>query len=204
MPVDRVAMAAENNARWCDAVCRAHGCRCEFVTGAWLCHGTPPPYHSNLVTLGGPEMAAVHADLIRARVEDPGVGSFGFKDSFGCVDVPRAGGDRRFDVLFEASWIWLEAEVRLAGVPGWSRVDDAAGLRAFERAWRGDDANSAASATAQFPESLLRDPGVAFLTGVGASGEVEGVAIVNRTGRVAGLSNVFGPAMADDALWQGA
>ena len=47
---DRVALAAMNNARWCDAVCRAHGLPTEVTATLWICHGLPPRYTSRATT----------------------------------------------------------------------------------------------------------------------------------------------------------
>ena len=111
-------------------------------------------------------------------------------------------------MLFEASWIWREAGRPLPAARHalrWERASTAAQLAAFERAWRGEDTNSAAAPTVtQFPATLLEKDTVTFLAGMSDARRVEGVAIVNRTGEVAGLSNVFGAATPIDELWTGA
>ena len=122
---ERVQFAAENNARWCDAVCRAHGLSCEFTAGAWVMRGTPPPYYSNFVTIrAGEAVSQQQQGLIREIVTSEPGRSFGFKDSFCCIDSVEAGGGRQFDVLFEATWIW--SDVARAGPRNtamrWSRV----------------------------------------------------------------------------------
>ncbi len=108
MRVDGSVLAADNSARWCHAVCRAHGCDCEFRPEAWLNRGTPPPYYSNLVTLGGPGLAREHLHLIRECLEAVPTRGFGFKDSFCCINLDDLPDDRRATLLFKATWIRLE------------------------------------------------------------------------------------------------
>ena len=203
---EQVRVAAENNARWCDAVCRAHGLSCEFTAGAWLTRGAPPPYYSNLVAIRAGEAVSQQQRLIREIVtSDPGR-SFGFKDSFCCIDPVKAGGDRQFDFLFEATWIWSDPACvdRRKTAMRWGRVESEPALLQWERAWRGDAANqSAAGIARQFPDSLLVNRDIAFLAGTSADEEIVAVAVANRTGDVIGLSNVFGRASAAN-LWLGA
>jgi hypothetical protein len=168
--------------------------------------GTPPPYHSNLVTIRAGEAVSRQQELIREIVtSDPGR-SFGFKDSFCCIDPVEAGGGRQFDVLFEATWIWNDA-ARIGPrntAMRWSRVESKSALLQWERAWRGDVANQSAAVIArQFPISLLANPDIAFLACTSAGDEIVAVAVANRTGDVIGLSNVFGRASAAE-LWPGA
>ncbi len=213
MSDDKVRVAAENNARWCNAVCQAHGCPCKFIEDAWFNSGTPPPYYSNMVAMRGGSSAAGQQRLIRETLaENPGR-SFAFKDSFSCID-PLACLDnataerrRRFDLLFEASWIWLDP-ARFVPRPvhlRWTRIETDAELLDFERAWRNDQANHTAIGTPrQFPAGLLADPAIAFLAGKDTDAGVKAVAIANRTDEVIGLSNIFGPGISAAELWHGA
>jgi hypothetical protein len=207
---EQIQAAAENNARWCDAVCRAHGCECEFTAGAWLTRGTPPPYHSNLVTFrAGQAVSQQQQGLIREIVTSDPARAFGFKDSFCCIDPVEAGGGRSFDLLFEATWIWSDA-VRITprkNALRWERIESETQLLDWERAWRGHAANqSAAAAVRQFPTSLLANRDIAFLAGRNADDEIAAVAAANLTGDVIGLSNLFAHPSAADAtdVWLGA
>lgn len=207
MRVDGAVLAADNNAQWCHAVCRAHGCDCEFRPEAWLNRGTPPPYYSNLVTLGGPSLAREHLHLIRECLEAHPASGFGFKDSFCGINLNELPEDRRAALLFEASWIRLDSSRWRSRSQSldWRPVDSTHELRAFEAAWRGEDANEDADPGAtQFPSALLSDPEIAFLAGWSGVGRIEGVAIANRTADVVGLSNVFGSRVALPELWAGA
>jgi hypothetical protein len=210
---EQVQAAAENNALWCDAVCRAHGCECEFTAGAWITRATPPPYYSNLVTFrAGRAVAQQQQALIREIVTSDPARAFGFKDSFCCIDPVEAGGGRSFDLLFEATWIWSDV-VRVGPrqtALRWERVESETQLLNWERTWRGDAANQLASPVVrQFPASLLVNRDFAFLAGRNADNEIAAVAAANRTGGVIGLSNVFAPPAAADKVgaadvWLGA
>ncbi len=209
----RVQAAAKNNAAWCSAVCLAHGCPCRFIDGAWVNPGVAPPYYSNMVTTQGGAIARAHERFIRETLSVEPAREFGFKDSFSsidplaCLDDVNAGGQRRFGLLFEASWIWREPE-RYAPGDGelqWRRATSEPELIEFEQVWRGDSANEAAGATPRmFPPGLLELLDMAFLVGRDAGGRAKAVAAANRTGDVVGLSNVFGPSVGASELWSGA
>src|SRR5436305_12504117 len=84
-----VLEAVENNARWCDAVCRAHGLATRFAGDLWLALERAPRFYPDVVTLR-PEASAAQVPAGAASV----------KDSFACLDLAPAG----FDVLFDAHW----------------------------------------------------------------------------------------------------
>jgi len=203
---ERIEAAARNSAGWYEAMCRAHGCSTEWIADAWLTRGTPPPYHSNMVTLRGGDSAPAQQQLIRDILAATPNRAFGLKDSFCCID-DDAGDGRRFDTLFTASWIWLDAS-RFLPRPTcltWSRIATNAELMEWERAWFGDNPAGAASVGArQFPPALLADPSFAFLAGKTADGRVSAVAAANRKGDVVGLSNVFSGAIPAGDVWPGA
>lgn len=203
----RQIQAARNNAIWCDAVCRAHGCACEFMADAWLNRGTPPPYYSNMVTMRGGESVNAQTHLIRDILQANPHQPFGFKDSFCCIDPTELGVGRRFQKLFDATWIWLEpAKFQPRETPlRWARINSARELIDWENAWRGDAANIAAATNfRQFPAYLLDDPSIAFLSGRARDGSILAVAVANQTDDVVGLSNVFGPSCIATDLWAGA
>src|SRR5438067_1586880 len=86
-----VLAAAENNARWCDAVCRSHGLATRFAGDLWHALGGAPRFYPDVVTLR--PTAAVEDVLACAPAS--------VKDSFACLDLAPAG----FDVLFDAQWL---------------------------------------------------------------------------------------------------
>ena len=68
--------AVINNARWCDAVCRAHGYPGEFGGQLWISAGHALPFYPNAITLS-PDVTAAEA----TASQDPSR-PFAIKDSF--------------------------------------------------------------------------------------------------------------------------
>ncbi len=168
--MDRVALAAYNNARWCDAACRAHGNQTRFTETLWICEGVPPRFYPSAVTLT-PE-AIVGTDIAA------------FKDSFGCVDGAELG----FQKLFEASWIWHDG---VAGEPrfDWRRIQTDDALLSWESGWANSDPG-AASAPRQFPPSLMEDRDISFFSAYDKNEMIAGFAL-SLTDSVVGISNLF-------------
>ncbi len=186
MAGDRAALAAVNNAVWCDAVCRARGGATAWGDGLWHHAGTSPPYFPSAVTLSP---AATNAQVLQALQGRGGEDVVGVKDSFCQLDLGGAG----FERLFEARWLWHEPaagaqpEARLR----WAAVETPALLAAWTAAWWPDPA-SAPPAPAMFGEGLLADAAVQLLAGFDGARLVAGCA-VTRSGGVAGLSCCFFP-----------
>lgn len=178
---DRIVLAARNNARWCDAVARSHGVTCTTDDLAWTASSRTPPYYPDAVTLS-PE--AGEYDVL-ARVDDSDGCSV--KDSWSRLDLSM----EDFARLVVGEWVWLDPRAPSTASTGtsWLRVDSPEAMRDWVRAWASDP-----DAEAILRPSLLDEPGVHVL-GARASDEpgspfVAG-AIVNVTGEVAGLGNVF-------------
>jgi hypothetical protein len=89
--VNRVELAALNNAEWCHAVCGG-----AFDGRLWWSAQRTPELYPDAVTL----VPGVAAAEILARVDD-GEGC-SVKDSFCDLELPG------FDVLFDAQWFWLD------------------------------------------------------------------------------------------------
>ena len=199
----RAERAARNNALWCDTVCRAHGVPGEFTGSVWLNRHRVPRFHSNAVTCRERRGDDARREQLQVMLEAGLPPGWGFKDSFRAIDATGLG----FEVVFEATWIWREP-APMAAPPGdeaarWALVRTEAELAAWEAAWEGDAANASATPQPrQFPPALLDDPAVAIV-GCSRDGVVVAGGIVNRTGREAGLSNVFGPPDRRAATWAG-
>jgi hypothetical protein len=199
----RVLQAAQNNAVWCDTVCRTHGIPGEFHPSMWINRSTTPPFYPNAVTLvDGQDQDAQYAhirDLIAARIPTP----WAVKDSFAALDLAPLG----FTLLFEAMWTCRPATAvrptaRNTDVR-WERVRSAAELHAWELAWRGTPATPVAPAQADlFRPALLADPDMLIVAAYHQHRIVAG-AIANRTGAVVGLSNVFVPDQGAATFWAG-
>lgn len=182
MDKDRAQRAAHNNARWCDAVCRAHGGDTAFGAGAWFNRRASPPYYPNLVTLdpqarGVPALAAI-----------PGEGELGVKDSFARLDFSSEG----FAPLFDAQWIWRPPTppTGTARTLRWSVALDKPALAAWEAAWW-QGVQAGAPPLRLFPPALLAEPGLRFLMGYRPDGGLSaGCALLQGDG-VAGLTCIF-------------
>jgi hypothetical protein len=178
---DRILLAARNNALWCDAVARSHGVSCTIDDGAWTASTRTPPYYPDAVTLS-PEIGEYD---VLARVDDSDGCSV--KDSWSQLDLSM----EDFARLVVGEWLWLDPSVPLTASPGpaWRRLTTPGELSAWVRAWASDP-----DAEAILRPSLLQEPGVAFVAQHASDdpqAPVVAGAIVNVTGAVAGLGNVF-------------
>ncbi|GGO68693.1 hypothetical protein [Nonomuraea cavernae] len=183
-----VIEAARNNAEWCEAVCRTHGITGVFGPRAWTSPVRTPLYYPDAVTLS-PEATA--GDVLDAVDQGPGAS---VKDSFATLDLRPAG----FEVLFEAQWIHRPAPDRETGHAEvvWEVVRDPATLAAWERAcFPGEDGGL-------FRPELLIRPDLAVLAGR-LGGELVCGSVLNLSGRVAGVSNVFAHGCPEDTAWAG-
>jgi len=189
--LDRVAQAALNNARWCDAVCRAHGLRTELTDELWMCHDPPPRFYSRATTLGA--QPAVEARL-RSLLERQPEPASSVKDGFFRVDLTDLG----FTELFQADWLWHPPARDGPTSLAWERVVTDAALLAWEAVWEG--APRPVGQARQFPPTLLEDPDIAFLAGR-RDGAIAVVSALNRSGPVVGLSNAAGADAASDDGW---
>jgi hypothetical protein len=168
-----IAAAARNNAEWCDAMCRAHGIAGEAGEDAWTWPVRTPPYYPDAVTLR-PDVDV--AALLERIDSGPGCS---IKDSFATLEVPG------FEILFDASWMRRPPGSATPPAAEWNVVSD---LDEWERAW--------GEPLGLFLPALLADG--RFLA-ARRDGRIVAGAILNRTGDVIGLSNVFG-----DDPWPGA
>ena len=179
---DRVLRAADNNARWCDLVCRSHRVPTATQDGLWVALRRSPYLYPDAVTLA-PGLTA--GDVLRSVEDGPGCS---VKDSFADLDLAPLG----FDELFRAHWIFREpAPSPGGGAPSWSIVDADEGLDEWARA---------AGLSGTLQSDLLRDPSVRILATCGPDGIGAG-AVANRTGSLVGVSNVFTTTIAADEAW---
>ena len=169
--------AARNNARWCNAVCFAHGNSGRFLEHMWVSAQPVPRFYPNAVTLSGGEAEiAEQRQTVRILQKSHLPGRWSVKDSFGTLDIARLG----FEVLFEANWIRLEH-------PAEHRRKQGSGIT-WERASHGQDA---------IHPGLFSDENFALFCGRRAGAMVAGGTLY-RAENVVGISNVV--AEADDAV----
>jgi hypothetical protein len=184
-------IAARNNAEWCDILCRTHGISGTFDADAWAAPRRTPPFYPDAVTL---DPAADEASILE-RI-DTVAPDCSIKDSFATLDLAPFG----FELVHEAEWIYRDPQAApSAGDPRarWRPVEDDAELVAWEAAWDVDGAD-----LGLFTPELLSDPSVTILGGYAGTSIVAG-AIVNRTGEVVGVSNLFAADGNVDDAWIG-
>lgn len=175
--LDRIALAARNNAEWCDAVTRSWGGSSRFEPELWINPGAAPPFYPNAVTLTSMETVPV------AITEAPR--DFAVKDSFHTLDLAPLG----FALLFESMWIWRDARpMKGDGPAAWRVIRDAAALACWEAAWRGGE-----PAPSPFRPALLEERDHAVIAGE-IDGRIVAGCIASRSAAVVGISNLFGPA----------
>ncbi|MCO8269169.1 hypothetical protein M1L60_01035 [Actinoplanes sp. TRM 88003] len=159
--------AVRNNADWCSAVLRSHGLGYTFGPRAWRSAGPTPPYYPQAITL---RPTATAADVLPAK---------GVKDSFATLDLAPHG----YTELFTAQWIRRAAGPATGDA---ERVTKPDALAEWQRAWHGRDDEP----PDVFRPTLLADPSVSVMA-VRDGGRLLGGFALNRTGAVAGVSNLF-------------
>jgi hypothetical protein len=170
--------AARNNARWCNAVCFAHGKSGRFLEHMWVNAEAVPRFYPNAVTLSAAEQDIdEQRQTVRILLKSHIPGRWAVKDSFQTLDIARLG----FDVLFEANWI-RKAHPRAAAATS--------GLT-WERS---------SQPSADLPAGLFSDANFALFSGK-RDGVVVAGATFYRTETVVGLSNVVAEAADEVAVW---
>jgi len=163
--IPTAAQAALNNAAWCAAVIRAHGGTAHFAPSLWWSVAPSPPLYPRAVTLA--PALDVGAQQRLARLEDGDA----VKDSFAALPLDG------FDLLFDGTWFWRPPT---DGGPAPVAVRGETAFARWIAAW--------GEGEGILPPALLRDPSVAVL----ALGAFDAGCILNRSGEVVGLSNLFG------------
>lgn len=189
------ALAAHNNAIWCDAVCRARDRPGEFHGTLWLTRLGTPRFYPDAVTTAGVEAAPAQIEAIADLTGSNRRRDWFVKDSFHCLHLESLG----FEPLLDAEWIAINGARLDVGhhQPGGRStiVTDEAGLSAWERSWVGEEAKAAVAPLPRvFMPRLLADDSIAFVSIQEEDGSVGG-GILNRAADVVGLSNLFGSQM---------
>lgn len=179
---DRILIAAHNNALWCDAVCRTYRLRTTIDDRAWSVQSRTPPYYPDAVTLS-PDLDELE---LLGRID--GSDGASVKDSWSVLDL--MGDD--FARLVAGQWLWHDGTRHVpAPEPAlvWRQAHTHEDMMAWTAAW----ADEPDAASILHP-SLVDEPGVHVLaasaTGAPDAPIVAGC-IVNVTGDVAGLGNLF-------------
>lgn len=178
----RLPWAVRNNAKWCDLVCRSHRIQTRFRPDLWATAQRAPQFYPDVITLRSP---LAEEDVLGAISPGPGAS---VKDSFATLDLGHHG----FDELFEARWITYDGPPHSATLT-WTVVQTEHNLAEW---------TEAAGLTGILGPELLRHAEVRFLAAHDEDGISAG-AVVNLTGPVAGVSNVFARTIGEDEAWAG-
>jgi hypothetical protein len=186
--LEAVRVVANNNASWCDAVCRSHGLTATFDRHAWASPQRTPPLYPDAVTLS----AACVPDYLLDRIDDSPGSSV--KDSFATLDLSAHG----FRILFDSHWIMLRRPVVAAIQPpdiSWRVVASTTALEHWHEAWTAET-----DIRGLFLPTLLNHPGVSVLGAYRNNVPVAG-AVLFRSHGVVGLTNYFSdPALPGNTL----
>lgn len=183
---EAVRQAAQNNAIWCDTVCRTHGSPGEFQGTIWVNTSRVPRFYPNVITLGGADHAAAHRERVEELVRAGMPQRWSVKDSFQTLHLPPSG----FRRLFDAQWIYTAAPAETETHPQvvrWEAVSTARELAAWEIARSGEPQGRGI-----FLPALLADRNVAVLAAY-REGRIVAGAVASRAADVVGLSNIFVP-----------
>jgi hypothetical protein len=169
-------------------MCRSHGLASRFGDQAWTAPVRTPPFYPDAVTLA----PATDAGAVLSQI-DLSLPGASVKDSFADLDLTRAG----FEVLFDAQWLHRPADAPLPPSElTCASVRDADELRLWARAWdRGEGHQDL------FRPELLRDADTTVLAAHGKHGSITAGAVVSRSERVVGISNLFAVDGGSDAAW---
>ncbi len=185
--------AIQNNALWCDLVCRAHDADGEFFDAFWVNPYEVPLLYPNFITLqpfkdNEERLGQIHAFLKENR--DRGIS---VKDSYGELEL----GNYDMKKIIEAEWIWLALE-RNNSVPEnkWKKVTTKKELAMWCAAWSDGDRDLQDT----FPSTLLEEGDVYFL-GEFKNSQITKGAIVFQADDSIGVSNVFSQTEIDRTFW---
>jgi hypothetical protein len=177
---DRISAAVENNAKWCDLVCRSHRISTSWTEGFWVSRQPSPQFYPEGVTLQ-PKVSP------EQLINELPPGPCSVKDSFADLDLASRG----FEQLFDARWIYRVPPVGAQRATGWTAISAEEEFGQWLLACGLLDV---------LPEALLRDQSVRVLQRKRAN-DVTAGAVLNRTGSVVGLSNVFSLNVPLDEVW---
>jgi hypothetical protein len=186
MDAELLHRAVQNNAAWCDAVCRANAVETQVLEagGLWHSRSKAPRFYPDAIAVADGAFARLQKDAI-ARHVDGQRENWSAKDSYQALDLTSLGAR----ALFSADWIVRE--------PGQSLpqgndltceiAESDTDLIAWESRWAsGDDGHAARL----FQSGLLTEAGISVVS-VRHNGEHIGGGILNLAADVAGFSNVY-------------
>jgi hypothetical protein len=193
-----LALAAYNNAAWCDTICRSHNITGEFHETFWMNLHQTPIYYPNLVTLAPTVAITAHQSALVELLTEKKDYTISVKDSFAVLDLAPFG----FHQLFQASWILRQMPIgyspQIMDDLQWEPITSEGELLRWEEAWSQPDS----SHSRLFLPALLDNTDICIIAAYKENQIVAG-AVANRTTEVVGLSNVFTPAQETEGYWEG-
>ncbi|GCE18755.1 hypothetical protein [Dictyobacter kobayashii] len=191
-------LAVDNNAVWCDTVCRSHHISTEFYENFWITNRQAPTYYPNLITLSPATNLNLDQEPLATFLTEKHDYTISVKDSFADLDLVPFG----FYSLFEAQWIFHPAPMGTVEQPSttlqWKKIGEEKELLRWEEAW----SQTELSHNHIFLAPLLHDADVCMMAAYKEDQIVAG-AIANRTTGIVGISNVFTPEQEAEQYWSG-
>jgi hypothetical protein len=186
MNADLLHRAVQNNAAWCDVVCRVNGVETQVLEAGRLWHtqSKAPRFYPDAITVAGGAFARLQKDSIARHIAGQRE-NWSAKDSYQALDLTSLGAR----ALFSADWIVREPGLLLPQRNDLTCeiAESDADLIAWESRWSsGDDGHAARI----FQSGLLTEAGISVVS-VRHKGEHIGGGIFNLAASVAGLSNVY-------------
>lgn len=187
-----VIKAAQNNAQWCDIVCRTHKIPGEFLENIWINQHEVPAFYPNAV-ITKPLSNKTFNEIIETLKKIP-LETYAIKDSFNELPIDKM----ECKILFEADWITdVQGELTHSNATGnWTIINDDLELKNWEYAWN----NNQPSDNRTFLPNILSVKEIFFLAKYKSNQIVAG-GIVNISHDVAGLSNVFTQESLENNIW---
>lgn len=182
---DRAWHAARNNADLYEAMFAAHGLAWQRDARLFRAMAAPLPYYSAALVLQPGDPAELIPAIAGALA--PFAGGAAVKDGFATLDLRPLG----LETGFRAQWIWADRPVDTD--TDWQVIDNRGDLAQWELGWK---AGGSPTAEPMFPAECLTGGNLVFCgrrSGSGADAAFDRGCIVNLSGDIVGLSNVFGP-----------
>ena len=178
---DRALHAARSNADLYQAMFAAHGLAFARDAHLFRALAAPLPYYSAALVLQPGDAAVTIPALDQTLAAF--AGGAAVKDGFATLDLRPLG----LEVGFRARWIWADGPA--SSPADWEVIATPGDLALWELGWK---AGGSPTPDRMFPPSCLTTGELVFC-GQRAGGGFDAGCIVNLSGDIVGLSNVFGP-----------
>lgn len=184
--------AVENNALWCDLVCRLNKVPGKFDVSFWANNKIAPPLYPNIITLK--PISNNHDELERLHLllKTCQLSTFFIKDSFCELDLSGL----KFKKIIDAQWIAMEPSRMDWKNSPWQRVNSVSKLAPWIRSWKEREKMH----TEVFKPQILTEEDV-WICGLYAGNQFIQGAILYMNDNSVGISNVFSKTGTDRNFW---